>query len=86
MTPEKSAGAALEWLRYKSHTYDANGTTTWLGVEQGLKNYNKSRDFHDSPSRMWRLDYHPGMIHYDWYATAIMLRTADLLRRKAGSQ
>ena len=83
MTPQKSADAALEWLRYKSTSRSQQGVPAWLGLEQGLKNYNMSKDFHDEPSRMWRDDYHPGMIHYDWYAAAIMLRTADLLRRKA---
>lgn len=85
MTPQKSADSALEWLRYKSTRRDGLGVPTWLGLEQGLKRYNMSDAFHDNLERMWRLDYHPGTIHYDWYATAIMLRTADLLRRRVGN-
>jgi len=86
MTPQKSVSAALEWLRYKSFSYDQRGVPTWLGLEQGLKNYNTKKDLHDDPKRMWQNDYHPGMLHKDWYATAIMLRMFDLLKGKSPSQ
>jgi hypothetical protein len=82
MTPQKSAAAALEWLRYKSFNTDQQGKKTFLGIEAGLKKYNTREDLHDEPSRMWQLDYHPGMLHKDWYAAAIMLRENDLLKRK----
>ncbi len=82
MTPEKSAVGALEWMRYKSSETDQQGNKRYLGVEEGLKKYNTHEDLHDEPSRMWRLDYHPGLLHKDWYATAILLRENELLRRK----
>jgi len=86
MTPQKSAAAALEWLRYKSFRTDQQGNKTFLGLDAGLKRYNTKEDLHDNPGRMLQLDYHPGMLHKDWYAAAIMLRDNDLLKRTSKPQ
>jgi RHS repeat-associated protein len=81
MTPEISAAAGLEWLRYKSFLRDGQGGVTYLGDWGGLQRYNGSPAIHDAASRMWGLDYHPGMIHKDWYASIILRFERQMLQQ-----
>jgi hypothetical protein len=64
MTPEKSAEAALEWMREKSFKNNGSGA-----LAAGLSNYNGSSDDHPEVGRLkYGDDYHPGVPHHDWYA------------------
>jgi hypothetical protein len=74
MTPQKSAQAALEWMRYKSRLFGGKGTLT-----DGLHNYSGSKDLHDKSSRKNNLDYHPGVLHREWYPATILSLEAKML-------
>jgi hypothetical protein len=74
MTPDKSARAALEWMRYKSVRRGAKGT-----LEEGLRNYSGNRDQHDQTSRKPYFDYHPGALHREWYPPVILGLEAKML-------
>jgi hypothetical protein len=76
MTPEKSAEAALDWMREKSFNNNGGGT-----LAAGLKNYNAKRDDHANSGRLkYGDDYHPGVPHYDWYAQKILHLEGELLK------
>jgi hypothetical protein len=74
MTPQKSAEAALEWMRYKSRLLGGKGTLT-----DGLHNYSGSTDLHDNSSRKNNLDHHPGVLHREWYSAMILELEAKML-------
>ncbi|MBW3139629.1 VCBS repeat-containing protein [Ferrimonas balearica] len=64
MTPEVSARAALEWLRYKGHVHDATGSQVrYRGDFEALRRYNGN-------SRVY--PKHPGVQHRDWYGRQIL--------------
>src|SRR5262249_22312581 len=76
MTPDKSAEAALEWMREKSFWNKGTGT-----LAEGLKNYNASPDNHADSGRLrYGDDYHPGVPHYDWYTQKILRLESDMLK------
>jgi hypothetical protein len=76
MTPEKSAEAALDWMREKSFRNNGTGTLT-----DGLRNYNASSDDHPDPDRLkYGDDYHPGVAHYEWYAQKILRLESEMLK------
>jgi hypothetical protein len=76
MTPEKSAEAALEWMREKSFLNNGGG-----GLAAGLSNYNGSSDDHRKPDRLkYGDDYHPGVPHYEWYANKVLRLESEMLK------
>jgi hypothetical protein len=76
MTPEKSAEAALDWMREKSLLRSGDGT-----ISTGLKNYNRSPDDHAKRDRLkYGDDYHPGVPHYEWYAQKILRLESEMLK------
>ena len=82
MIPVTSTEAALQWLHYKSYTYDAAGNKTFLGDWMGLYKYNGSLVTHSDPNRLnYGSDYHPGIPHKEWYASQILLLEYNLRNR-----
>jgi hypothetical protein len=79
MTPEKSARAALDWMRYKSVWKDGKTTGGKGTLEEGLRNYSGVSNMHDTPDRKKYYDYHPGAFHREWYTAAILGLEAKML-------
>lgn len=64
MTPDVSATAALEWMRYKGYVHDIKGNKVrYRGVQESLRRYNGNTRIYPK---------HPGVEHRDWYAKTIL--------------